>query len=108
MALRERTTEVAVLKAIGFGKSLVLVLILAEAMIVAGLGGFLGSFGCLALCEAVDISKYSAGTLPFFYVPWTAALGGLLVSLLIGLASGFFPALFAARLSVIGGLRKVV
>ena len=38
MALRERTTEVAVLKAIGFGKQLVLFLVLAEAMLVAGLG----------------------------------------------------------------------
>ena len=36
MALRERTTEVAVLKAIGFGKRLVLFLVLAEAMLVAG------------------------------------------------------------------------
>ena len=39
MALRERTTEVAVLKAIGFGKPLVLVLVLAEAILVAGVGG---------------------------------------------------------------------
>ena len=39
MALRERTTEVAVLKAIGFGKGLVIFLVLAEAMLVAGLGG---------------------------------------------------------------------
>ena len=40
MALRERTTEIAVLKAIGFGKPLVLFLVLAEAMLVSGLGGF--------------------------------------------------------------------
>jgi ABC-type antimicrobial peptide transport system permease subunit len=33
---------------------------------------------------------------------------GLAVSLLIGFASGFVPAINAARLSVVNGLRKVV
>lgn len=108
MALRERTTEVAILKAIGFDRSLVLFLILAEAIVVAGLGGLLGSFGCKFLCDAVDIAQYSAGTIPFLYVSWTTALEGLLISLLIGLASGLVPAVMAARLSVVQGLRKVV
>jgi len=108
MALRERTTEVAILKAIGFNRSLILNLVLAEAVLVAGLGGLIGSFGCKFLCDVVDISKYSAGTLPFFYVSWRTATLGLLVSLLIGLLSGSIPAMAAARRSVIQGLRKVV
>lgn len=108
MALRERTTEVAILKAIGYGKSLILFLVLAEAVLVAGIGGLLGSFGCKLLCDVVDISRYSAGTLPFFYVPWTTAIAGLVVSLAIGVISGIIPAYLAARLSVINGLRKVV
>lgn len=108
MALRERTTEVAILKAIGFNRSLVLNLVLAEAVLVAGLGGLLGSFGCKLLCDVVDVSRYSAGTLPFFFVSWRTALSGLLVSLLIGLLSGIIPAVTAARRSVIQGLRKVV
>ncbi|SIO64782.1 putative ABC transport system permease protein [Singulisphaera sp. GP187] len=108
MALRERTTEVAILKAIGFNRSLVLNLVLAEAVLVAGIGGLLGSFGCKILCDVVDISRYSAGTLPFFFVSWKTALSGLLVSLLIGLLSGIIPAVTAARRSVIQGLRKVV
>ena len=57
MAMRERTTEVAVLKAIGFSKRLVLFLVLAEAVLVAGLGGLLGSLGCKLLCDVVDISR---------------------------------------------------
>lgn len=108
MALRERTTEVAILKAIGFNRSLVLNLVLAEAVLVAGIGGLIGSFGCKLLCDVVDVSRYSAGTLPFFFVSWRTALSGLLVSLLIGLLSGIVPAVTAARRSVIQGLRKVV
>ena len=108
MALRERTTEVAVLKAIGFGKSLVVMLILAESLIIAGIGGLLGAVGIKLFCDVFDLSKYSAGMLPFFYVPWTTAVGGFLVALGIGIFSGLFPALRASRLSVVNGLRKVV
>lgn len=108
MAMRERTTEVAVLKAIGFNKALVLFLVMCEAVLVAGLGGALGSLGCKALFDFVDITPYTAGFLPFFYVPWNIVLQGVAVSLLIGFLSGFFPAIFAANASVIDGLRKVI
>jgi putative ABC transport system permease protein len=108
MSLRERTSEIAVLKAIGFSKPLVLALVLAEAVLVSGLGGVIGVFGCKLLCEVVDIAVLTGGFLPFFHVFWSTALLGLAVSLLIGFGSGIVPAVFAARLSVVGGLRKVV
>jgi putative ABC transport system permease protein len=108
MALRERTTEIAVLKAIGFGKQLVLFLVLAEAMVLAGLGGVIGTLGSKAFFDLVDIAPYTGGFLPLFYVPWPTALLGLGASLLIGFLSGIIPAYFSSRLSVINGLRKVV
>ena len=108
IAMRERTSEVAVLKAIGFSKGKVLFLVLTEAILVAGLGGALGSLGCKALCDFVDVAKYSAGFLPVFFVPWKVALFGLGVSLCIGFVSGVVPAVLAANSSVINGLRKVV
>jgi putative ABC transport system permease protein len=108
MALRERTSEVAVLKAIGFGRQLVLFLVLAEAMVVAGVGGLLGTIGTKVLFDYVDLARFSGGFLPFFYVPWTTAAVGLSVSLLIGFFSGIVPAWNASRISVVTGLRKVV
>ena len=54
------------------------------------------------------VAKYAAGMLPFFFIPWPTALFGLAAALLIGLASGIVPALQAAGMSVIDGLRKVV
>jgi len=45
MSMRERTSEVALLKAIGFSKGLVLLLVMIESVLVAGLGGALGSLG---------------------------------------------------------------
>ncbi|MGC8638344.1 MAG: ABC transporter permease [Isosphaeraceae bacterium] len=108
MAMRERTSEVAVLKAIGFPKGLVLFLVLTEAVLVSGIGGAIGALGSKALFDFVDIAPYTGGFLPFFYVSWNIALVGLGVSLFVGLASGLLPALFAANSSVINGLRKVV
>ncbi len=54
MAMRERTTEVAVLKAIGFNKGLLLFLVMAESILVAGAGGVLGALGCKGFCDVVD------------------------------------------------------
>jgi putative ABC transport system permease protein len=108
MSMRERTSEVAVLKAIGFNRRLVLFMVLTEAVLVAGLGGAIGSLGCKAFCDWVDLSQFTAGFLPFFYVPWSIALEGLTVSVLIGLASGLYPAVRAAHLSVVDGLRRVI
>lgn len=108
MSMRERTTEVAVLKAIGFDRGRILFLVLAESMLVAGTGGAMGALGCKAFCDVVDISRFTAGFLPFYYIPWNVALQGLGVSLFIGFASGFLPALRAANLPVVDGLRRVV
>ncbi len=108
MAMRERTTEVAILKAIGFSKGLVLFLVLTEAVLVAGVGGAIGALGSKAFFDYVDIAPYTGGFLPLFYVSWNIAILGLCVSLFVGLASGLFPALLAANSSVINGLRKVV
>jgi putative ABC transport system permease protein len=108
MSMRERTAEVAVLKAIGFSKELVLFLVMTEAVLVSGIGGALGTLGCKSFCDYVDISQYTGGFLPFFYVSWNIALLGLGISLFIGFASGFIPALLAANSSVVNGLRKVV
>src|SRR5262249_33122329 len=108
MALRERTTEGAVLRAIGFGKQLILFLVLAEGMLVSGLGGIVGPIGSKLLCDVVDFARFSGGFLPFFYISWPTALIGLAVALAIGFVSGVVPAVRAAQLSVINGLRKVV
>jgi putative ABC transport system permease protein len=108
MSMRERTGEVAVLKAIGFDKGRVLFLVLTESVLVSGVGGAIGAIGSKALFDAVDISRYTAGFLPFFYIPWDVTLQGLGVALAIGFASGVFPAVRAANLSVVAGLRRVV
>lgn len=107
MALRERTREVAVLKAIGFPRETILGMVLGEATCIGLLGGVAGAMGAKLLLATVDFSKWLTG-FGFFYVPWRTALAGLLLAATIGLISGIVPAWRSAQLSVVDGLRKVV
>ena len=66
IAVRERIRELAVLKAVGFSDGFVLVLILAETMVVAAVGGGVG----LALAKLFTLrGDPTGGLLPFFYLP---------------------------------------
>lgn len=108
MSLRERTTEIAVLKAIGFRRRRVLWIILVESCLISLAGGLLG---VLVGCISIDLFHY--WTPQFFRLglvdlagPWLA--NGLMVATAIGVISGLVPALRAAQLSVVDGLRRVV
>jgi putative ABC transport system permease protein len=108
MAMRERTTEISVLKAIGFPKNRVLRMVLGEAIIISMCGGLLGiGLGCGFL---ESLHGLIPQMFPFSIIdmvgPWLLWL--VVISAGIGLVSGIVPAFRAANLSVIDGLRRVV
>lgn len=107
MAMRERVTEIAVLKAIGFPRSRVLFMVLGEACAIAMLGGFLGvGMGCLFLQGMNSLMpQFFPFTVLEMLGPWVSY--GLIVAALLGLISGIVPAIQAAQMSVIDGLRRV-
>jgi putative ABC transport system permease protein len=108
MSMRERTTEIAVLKAIGFSRRRVLGTVLGEACSITILGGMVGvAIGCGCL-EALHGFSTQFFPLSIFELvgPWILYL--IATSAAIGLASGLVPAVRAAQLSVIDGLRRVV
>ena len=104
-AVRERTGELGVLKALGFTNRQVLLLVLAESCLLALAGGALGlGFGCM-LVPAV--AKALARVLPLFYFPPRDLLIGIGICLALGLVTGVFPALAAMRLRVADSLRRM-
>lgn len=110
MSMRERTTEVAVLKAIGFSKQRVLALVLGESTMIAIIGGVLGIAGGLGALHLVSSVPIAAALFP---VPVSSLVGPWLLGLIgvaacIGFVSGVAPAVGAAQLSVVDGLRRVV
>jgi putative ABC transport system permease protein len=110
--VRERRTEIAVLKTLGFSSSLVMGLVVAEAVLLGVLGGALGiggSQGILwTLTNAPGIKDALAGIglTSLDLQPAVAALG-FAVALLLGLAAGFVPALGAYRARITEMLRTV-
>ncbi len=108
MSLRERTREVAVLKAIGFSRTHVLVLVLVEAVLIAVVGGLIGVLAARGLFQFGDLSVVGIPGFSTFYVPISTMLLSMLLAAGIGLASGLIPAWRAAQTSVVDGLRRVV
>ena len=107
MSMRERVTEIAVLKAIGFPRLRIMLMILGESCLVAFLGGVMGvGLGCLML-QMMHTAVPQQFPFSIFEMlgPWIAY--GFIVAALIGLISGIVPAIRASRLSVIDGLRRV-
>jgi putative ABC transport system permease protein len=104
-AVRERTGELGVLKAIGFTNAQVMLLVLAESCLLTILGGILG-LGLACLLVPV-LAKALAGLLPLFSLPTHDLFVGLGLSIALGLVTGIFPALQAMRLRVADALRRM-
>ena len=102
-SIRERTSELAVLKTLGFSDGHVLSLVLLESMLVAVVSGALG----LALSWLiVKRGDPTGGLLPSFYLrAHDVAIGGGLV-LALGFAAGALPAWQAGRLEIVDALRR--
>jgi putative ABC transport system permease protein len=102
IAVRERTGELAVLKAVGYSDAFVLGLVLAESVGVAVLGGGIG----LWLAHGVTRQDITQGLI-LLYLPARALAFGAALAVVTGLLAGLIPALGAMRLSVVDALRRV-
>ena len=104
ISVRERSGELAVLKTVGFSDVRVLRLILAEAVLIAGQGGFIG----LALAKLVipGLSRALPMLGALYISPLTFGFGFVL-ALGVGAAAGLLPALGAMKLRVVDALRRV-
>jgi putative ABC transport system permease protein len=102
-SVRERTSELAVLKTLGFSDGLVLTLVLLESCVIATAGGVVG----LGLARLTVARIPTNNLLPDLFVP-TKSLGlGIAFIAGLGVVSGFFPALQAMRLRIVDALRRV-
>jgi putative ABC transport system permease protein len=102
-SVRERTAELAVLKAFGFTDAAVTGLVLAEALVLTGVGGGVGLAGAWLVAGAVDLQ---GGLLPPLYVPAERLALGCGLILLFGLVSAALPAWQALRLRIVDALRS--
>jgi len=101
-SVRERTSELAVLKTLGFTDLRILALILAESLFITVCGGGLGLIAAWLVVQRGD----PTGQLPVFILQRTDIAAGVALMVLMGLVAGIAPALGAMRLQITDALRR--
>ena len=105
MTVRERTKEVGTLKAIGFQRRTIAGLFLAEALVLAFIGGVIGVGGAELLYRSFPFGTY----IPFFqkFIPTgTTLLAAFLLAVMVGLLSVAYSAYRVSGLTIAEALRS--
>ncbi|PYX58576.1 MAG: hypothetical protein DMG76_08290 [Acidobacteria bacterium] len=104
MSIRERTREVAVLKTLGFTRRTILGLFVGEAIVVALVGGVVGSVAAFLI--GVGAGK-TGGMMGALQVSLPTILVAWFVAALVGFISAVVPSYNASRLNIVDGLRHI-
>lgn len=102
IAVRERTAEIGLLRAVGASQQHILLLFLLEGTVLAGLGGAAGLV--TGFCLAALIQAF-VPLLPV-HTPWSFVFFAEILSMVIGIVAGIIPARQAARLDPVEALRS--
>ena len=100
VSVTERTREIGIYKALGATSRSILLQFLTEAIVICQIGGLVGIF--LGILMGNIVTPILGGT---FLIPWAWMLLGFSLCMVVGVVSGFYPALKAARLDPIESLR---
>ena len=103
-SVRERTSELAVLKTLGFSGTAILTLVLVESLFIAFAGGLLG-LG-LAWLFVTLVGDPTNGMLPIFVLPTRDLAIGVGLMTVMGVLAGLMPAVAAMRLKITDALRR--
>jgi putative ABC transport system permease protein len=106
-SVASRATEIATLRAIGFGGFPAFVGTLAESLSLAAIGGLLGAAATYLIFDGVTAStlcgNFTQVVFEFKLSGWLIA-EGVALALVVGLVGGLFPAIRAARMPIVAGL----
>ena len=100
VTVTERTREIGIRKALGATSNNILIQFLTEAVVICLIGGVIGIILGIALGLVVTLSMNG-----HFVIPWLWILLGITVCILVGIISGLYPSLKAAKLDPIASLR---
>jgi len=100
VSVTERTREIGISKAIGATRANIMNQFLTEAVLICQLGGIVGIVLGIAIGNGVALLLGGK-----FIMPWAWIILGFITCMIVGLASGLYPALKAARLDPIESLR---
>jgi len=105
MSARERTTEYATLKALGFGPGFLSMLVFGESMAICAIGG---GIGILATPPMAEVFKHATGgVFPVFTVSHETMLLQAACAFVVAMAAAIVPAVQASRVRIVEGLRAI-
>jgi len=107
MSIRERRTEIAVMRAMGFQSRTILSMIVAESLSMALLAGLLGCGAAYLTFKFFGVGNDALGPLSDIRVSPEIIVETMLLAALLGFASAFVPAYAAARRNIVDALRLV-
>lgn len=108
ISVRERRSEMAVLKVLGFRPLQIQVLVLGEAVLVGAASGLIATLGAMAVINGVyDGLPFPIAFFPAFKVPVAAWAWGIAIGGGTGLLGSFLPALTARSVKVSEVFSKV-
>ena len=103
LSIRERTGEIGVMKTLGFTSMRIFKMVLAESLLVALIGGVLGTLAAIGLVGLANQAPIQLPTLVFGGELWGKALFYMVV---LGLITGIVPATSALRMNIISALSR--
>lgn len=101
VSVTERTREIGIRKAIGASPSKIRQQFLWEAIVICQLGGLAGVLLGILMGNLVATIIGEGG----FIVPWLWIITGLIICVVVGIISGYYPAYKASKLDPIDSLR---
>jgi putative ABC transport system permease protein len=102
-SVRERTSEMGVLKTLGFSNAAILMMVIGESVAIAVIGGGLG---LLVAWLFVQRGDPTGGMLPIFVLPLRDVVVGVGLILVLGALAGLLPAVGAVQLKITDALRR--
>lgn len=105
MSVSERTREIGVLRAVGWKKSRILLMILSETLLIAVIAIVIGALLGASGVRLLMISDIAEGIINPNYFEYYAYLKAIVVAVLVGVLGGLYPAWKASRLSPLEALR---
>jgi len=108
MMVRERISEVAVMRSLGFSRGAISMLLFGECGLIGAVGGFIGAAVALWMFRGGVTLGAALGSNGALWVTTEQALNAIFVAVAVSLVSGFVPIFEALRISPAMALRKVV
>ena len=107
MSARERVTEIAVLRTLGFTQGKILGLIVAEGLLLSFVGMVIPLIGAILMFNVGKMSP-NPQWFPYFFIESGTIVIAIAAALLSGLFASLAPAIISANRKIVDGLRQVV